>query len=626
MRRLVIVLAAGIGLAAAAVFVAPLVIPQSLVKAKLAALVRDRTGAALRIAGPVGLSLVPRLRLVADGVSLAAPPGDFSGEPLAADRVELSLGWLALLHGRLEVDRLALRHPVIRLEIDREGRRSWAFRRAAERQAGKPEAAAGSRWPLATLNLALADGEASYLDRRHGDRHTVHALDMTLSLPGPDGPLAASGSAAAGGDTVRFAATLAAPHALVDGGATPAVATLDAPRGTVEFAGRLFGKGELQAAGRLALKTPSLRRLVAWALPSAAPRAPSGGLALSAQAELAGGRLVLSGLQAQFDGTQASGTLTLAAGAERPAVTGRLAFDRLDLTHGSGRRASTAPPDPAPPHPASPSTDAAPSPDQASTAEPWSDRPFDLAALKLVDAELALTADAVRCRGVELGASRFALHLKGGWAELEGEAALYGGNATGKFVVDASGSAPAFAVSAQLTGITVRQLPVGIAGIETLGGTGNVYLLLSGRGGNPRELVGSLDGGGSLTLANGTIGAAGLAPLMRDSLGPAVGDKAIPRQVDYRTLAVTATIAHGILHSGDLKLDAAAMTATGAGTLDLTRRRIDYIWHPLIAGLGGARIAIAGDWADPLYKVQSVSITRGTLPFSGKVAVPGRSR
>src|SRR6516162_9455261 len=52
------------------------------------------------------------------------------------------------------------------------------------------------------------------------------------------------------------------------------------------------------------------------------------------------------------------------------------------------------------------------------------------------------------------------------------------------------------------------------------------------------------------------------------------------------------------------------LSATGIGTLDLEPRHIDFLWQPDIAGLGSARIAITGDWDNPQYKVQAVTITK----------------
>jgi hypothetical protein len=59
--------------------------------------------------------------------------------------------------------------------------------------------------------------------------------------------------------------------------------------------------------------------------------------------------------------------------------------------------------------------------------------------------------------------------------------------------------------------------------------------------------------------------------------------------------------------------------------LDLEPRHIDYLWQPDVAGMGSARIAITGDWDNPQYKVQSVTITKDlVLPRGLKLRSPQR--
>lgn len=189
--------------------------------------------------------------------------------------------------------------------------------------------------------------------------------------------------------------------------------------------------------------------------------------------------------------------------------------------------------------------------------------------------------------------------------------ALAGGKGTGKLVADDSGPTPSFVGSLALTGVTIRQLPIGIAGFGTLSGVGDVSLNLTASGKTTKDIVKSLGGNGSITLADGSIGSGGLAPALKNSLGPLVSDKSIPHEFAYRSLSATATIDHGILTNNDLKLSGPQAAATGTGTLDLAERRIDYLWQPDIVGLGNARVQITGAWDTPDYKIEQLNITGG---------------
>jgi hypothetical protein len=111
-----------------------------------------------------------------------------------------------------------------------------------------------------------------------------------------------------------------------------------------------------------------------------------------------------------------------------------------------------------------------------------------------------------------------------------------------------------------------------------------------------------------MNFTNGTIGSAGLTPLMK--MGPLIGDEITRHEIEYRSLSASTTITHGVLRNSDLNLVGPGLSATGSGTLHLEPRQIDYLWQPNIAGIGSARIAITGDWVNPQYKVQSVTITK----------------
>ena len=186
--------------------------------------------------------------------------------------------------------------------------------------------------------------------------------------------------------------------------------------------------------------------------------------------------------------------------------------------------------------------------------------------------------------------------------------ALYGGKGGGKIVADEADRTPTVRVSFDLTGITVHDIDINIAGFDKLSGTGDVSVNLAATGKNAHDLVASLDGSGRINFTNGTIGSAGPTALMK--IGPVIGDAATRHEIEYRSLSASATIVRGVLHNNDLKLVGPWLSATGSGTLDLGPRQIDYLWEPEIAGIGTARIAITGNWDNPQYKVQSVTITK----------------
>ena len=186
--------------------------------------------------------------------------------------------------------------------------------------------------------------------------------------------------------------------------------------------------------------------------------------------------------------------------------------------------------------------------------------------------------------------------------------ALYGGTGAGKIVADETGPTPTVSVTFDLTGITVHDVSLNIAGFDKLSGTGDVSVNLAASGSTEHDLIASLNGSSRINFTNGAIGSAGQAPLLK--IGPVIGDQTTRGEIEYRSLTASATIVCGVLHNSDLKLVGPWLSATGGGTLDLGPRQIDYLWQPDIAGIGSARIAITGDWDNPQYKVQSITITK----------------
>ncbi len=512
-RNLALGVVAGLVLVVIVVVAAPLIIPSDFIAAQIAALVRQKTGRALHINGPISFSLVPRVALVAHDVVLASPAGGFTADFLTAKTVGISLKPMPLLHGEIEIDQLKLSEPAVNFEVDKNGRRNWIFHPETSPASTAPSTVKSSPGAsFAAGDVTLADGAVSYADDRSGVTRHAGGLNMTLSLPSLDGPLTAAGAAVYNGQSVQLTLGVASPGALRNGGDSAVTVDIAAPNGSFGFHGTITRGKPAKAIGAVDFKTPSLRDLLAWAQIADTQDDGLGPLSIAGKVDFDGSTLALADATVALDGVTATGPLTLSQG-----------DSRLDL---------------------------------------------DLNGLTFL-----------------------------------------GGKATGKVTIDTKGPKPVIAASVRLTGITVRQLSFNIAGFDTLSGTGDIAADLSGDGKTMRELVASLNGSGSIAFADGKVGSASLSPLMKNSIGPLINDKSIPREIEYRSLSATATIAQGILRSGDVKLVGRQMSATGTGTLDLARHSIDFEWNPDIVDLGSARIAITGAWDNPAYKVESVNIT-----------------
>ena len=127
MKRILVGLAIALAAIVAAAFAAPLLVPAGMLKDRVAAFVRSRTGRELQIAGPISVALVPRVTLAVAGVTLSNMPGGVASTMLEAKTLDVSIRLLPLFAGTVEVERIALSEPRLNLEIDKQGHRNWVF-------------------------------------------------------------------------------------------------------------------------------------------------------------------------------------------------------------------------------------------------------------------------------------------------------------------------------------------------------------------------------------------------------------------------------------------------------------------------------------------------------------------
>jgi AsmA protein len=189
-------------------------------KPRIEAAVKQATGRDLAINGTIGLawSLWPTVEL--RDVALANPPGFSRPAMVTLERLKLRLALWPLLRREVEIGRLELVHPDVRLETDAQGRANWVFT-PEQRAAAPAQAAPGPVQPPATTQqsvattehpaelsapmrisvreLVLTDGTIAYRDGRTG-RDTVLAVQrFAASDESPDAPVRIDGAVSANG-------------------------------------------------------------------------------------------------------------------------------------------------------------------------------------------------------------------------------------------------------------------------------------------------------------------------------------------------------------------------------------------------------------------------------------------
>jgi AsmA protein len=615
MKKLLVALGGLLALLILAVLIGPMLVPTDAVRAGITETVRAATGRDLRISGPVRLRLLPSPGLTAETITFANPAWASTPEMVKVKSFTLDLGLLPLLSGRIDVTRLVLSEPEIDLEIARDRRANWQFDRPKP-PAPSPDAAgqkpASPRTPVSLNDVRIEAGRITYRDAGAGTSETVDHIALTLVFPGLDHPIALNGSLVWNGEPVTIALAAAKPGALLAGENSAMDLTLAAAPLKLAFAGDVLGLPPRLTTGTIDIAAPSLRRLVAWlGRPLAIPGDGLGPLAIKGKLAAKMGQISFEEATIALDAIRAEGNLALTTDGPRPILGGMLKVGVIDLNP----YLPEAPPKAATPKSATPK----PAPAFPAADEGWSDTPLDFAVLHAFDATLGIVSEQIVWRKLRFDKTGVLVQLKAGKldANLQ-KLTLYGGTGKARLVLDAAGPTPSLAVSLNLLGTQIDPLLDAAIGMDRLAGIGSLDLSVITHGTSQRALVSNLDGQGDIRLADGQIKGVNLLDIARAAI-PGGGGAKSGGGTNFGSLSGTFRIEAGILRNDDLQLKSGLIPTTGAGTIDLPARTIDYRAVPQLAGAIKIPVRITGPWNRISYLPDGTENVRGLIQQPGNL-------
>src|SRR5215469_13595440 len=611
MKKLLVAVLIVVVLVIVAAVVAPFVVPVDTYKAKLIAAVKESTGRDLRIDGPVSFHLLPNIALSADQVSFSNAPGGVAKNMAQIKSLEVHLQLLPLLSGTVAVDTFVLVDPVISLEVEKDGRPNWDFGTgtapatpapAPAAHAPTATAGAGAMTTLARLrlaNLKIENGTVSYIDTRTGKRSELGAINLKIAMAGLDSPMSASGSVAWNKQTVNLDLSIGRPAAFEGGQATPIKLKIASTPINFSFAGTGVGAPILKLDGDADLNIPSVRSLAAWTGEPMPTGNGFGLLAIKGKVAIAGPKYTFSNAVIAFDAIKGNGGIEFDNGGAKPYVKGSLQLDDLNLNPYVGGAESPGA-TPAPASPAASGGGGAP----AGTAQGWSTAPIDTSPLKVANADFFLGANSIEYHNIKVGKSALILQLKDArlTADLT-QLTLYKGSGQGKVAVDGSGATPAIQESFALKGVDMKPLLHDAANVNLLSGTGSLDMTIDGRGRSQRDIISSLAGRGSLHVDKGKIEGVNIIGIMKNAAKAlSMGLVGSGNDTDFSAMSGTYTITNGVLKNNDLQLVSSELPMTGAGTVDLPQRQVNYRLTPKVAGEVAVPVTISGPWDHLSYR------------------------
>jgi AsmA protein len=587
----------------------PFVVPAGAYRDRIETAVGEATGRALHIEGPLRFTLFP-FGLKAEKVTFANMPGGRAAAMASVGDIRLAVRFWPLLMGHLEVGEIVLDKPVIALEVDRVGHANWMI--------GKHHGSQGSggavTLPTDTIfsGIKINDGEISYINAKSQTDRAFEHVNATVALTRLDLPVLVDGNLMLGGRLVDFDAKLTTIKALLTNAPTLLNLSLTSDLMQASFEGVIAPDGGIN--GTLKCDSEHLRPAAAWL----GARLPEGGGfgAISLEARFSNKDKVtaLSPFRLVLDRATITGGLSVDTKGKIPSLQGSLAIDRLDLN----------------PYLEAPRGKAGTHYGPHHAESGWSTEPINLSLLKEADAELTLSAGSLRVRGLRLDKTLLNISLEDGLltARLD-PISLYGGSGHALLMADTRGVVPKFRNTLQFDRIALLPFLSDTLGVDHIQGTGALKLDIAAQGGSATGVMHTLGGKGSIAIGPGRIRGVDLGQVAREIatvLGvSATGDFS---GTDFSDLGGSFVLTDGVLANRDFRMDGPLLSATGAGSVDIAGRALDFRLVPkaTIQGIDiGIPFRIKGSWDHVEYTPDYAGIANGVIqnlenrraPFKG---------
>lgn len=278
----------------------------------------------------------------------------------------------------------------------------------------------------------------------------------------------------------------------------------------------------------------------------------------------------------------------------QPAITFDIVADRLNVDRYLPPSKSDAPP----------AGGAAPAGGAGRPGGAQAEQPFDLSALKALNATGSVKIDALQVANVKAQQVALRLNAAGGRLDVNPISAnLYQGTVGGSVAVNANDNR--FAVKQKLSRISVGPLLRDAANKDLLEGRGDVVVDVTTAGTTVTALKKGLAGTTRLALRDGAIKGVDIAGTIRTAKAMLGSRSALEQQTqggvktDFSELTASFVIKKGVAHNEDLQAKSPLLRLAGRGDVDIGESSIDYTATASVVatatGQGGKRVSdVAG--------------------------------
>lgn len=526
---------------------------------QLNAMAEQQLGRHVSATGSTYLDLSP-LSIRIEGASLSGL-SEQSDKLMTASTMVIPVSFGGLVSRRLDLASVTLRDAEFALMINERGEASWEF----------PD-----KTPQGALGLNLEQATLRYFDARNGQALVLANADGTLQVS-PDGGVSFKGSAVINSRVARIDLTLKSlPR--VNGDGSPLELAVETDIVSASFGGRLSTRKVLNLVGPLSLNSRDTANLARWAgiaLPEGL-KLP-GPLNFDGALDSAGRAYAIRNAAVTLGQFRGAGDVVADLRGERLKLQANLQAEQVWLD--------------------------ALVPASGADATGWGRTALPLERLRAFDAEVSILSRAASYGSFTAEASRFASTLKDGKLDASGAFRLAnGGTATFATSIDAAGLPPAGTLSLKADKADLGPLASALTGVTAFSGTGGFTVDLSARGQTQEELVATLKGTASLTLAPGQITGTnlpGIFVLVREKIID--GWAALAGTTPVTKLDASLTLEDGVatITSATAELPSYQLALTGSA--DLLRRALDVkaSFLPPEAAPVPVPVIVQGKWSAP---------------------------
>ena len=594
----------------------PHLLSSDLVKNRITAMVEQKTGRRLSIAGETSFRIWPRLAVSLDDISLSGPP-DMQEAPLITMKaLRANLKLMPLLKGQADIDSISLVEPRFNLLVDKAGRQNWDFDQKGNNSPASKSAPPSSKGlqRLSLGKVTIKDGFASYRNLQDNRHEEIKALNVILTQHPQNRSIDTSGRLHWRDQPIAFEGQIASLDDLARGQPSMIQTKISSRLASGKISGRLDPRKQARPIldGLVSLSIPSLRELAAMTGTDLPAGQGFGALEMSAKVKAGAENVQFATTDMRFDGMNIAVRGNVRLQKPRPHITADMDIDRLDLnlysnTAETGKQDSTGGPGDN-------------NSNGSSNSSGDGDMAVDLSFLRSIDGRFSISARQILVKKARLENGQLKMVIKDGRAHIDiGRLALYRGSASGKIVLDGSGSTGFVAGSLSMKDILTGALLRDFAGFDKLAGTGSLKGDFASSGNSTKALKRALDGRLDLLLVNGRIEGFDLARYVGGLTGQTIPGS--PQSTSekpmtaYDRMSAIVHVSKGVARNRDFLLTGKFFRVRAAGSSDLVNQSLRFRIAPkLFSGNWSFAppLRVDGTWSNPRVKFDAVAFLGGS--------------